>query len=103
MNQAPKTQKQARARTHTSNYNIECYWLISKLQLIQLSDNKLTNNKLSKNKMSNNNLASELVENMSFFKPITMEKIVNFTKKTINHCRLYNNPSYSRILIDSRL
>ena len=44
------------------NYNFECDWPI------ELSDNKL----------SNNNLASELVENRSLFKPITIEEIVNF-------------------------
>ena len=49
------------------NYNFECDWLT------ELSDNKMTNNKLS-----DNNLASELVENRSFFKPITIEKIVIF-------------------------
>ena len=38
------------------NYNFECEWPI------QLSDNKLSNDKLS-----DNNLASELVENRSFF------------------------------------
>ena len=42
------------------NYNFECDWLI------ELSDNKL----------SGNNLASELVENRSFLKPITIEEIV---------------------------
>ena len=49
------------------NYNFECDWLI------ELSDNKLSNNKLSVN-----NLTSELVENRSFFKPITIEEIVIF-------------------------
>jgi len=44
------------------NYNFECDWLI------ELSDNKL----------SDNNLASELVENRSFLKPITIEEIVIF-------------------------
>ena len=42
------------------NYSFECDWLI------ELFDNKLFNNKLS-----DNNLASELVKNRSFFKPIT--------------------------------
>ena len=42
------------------NCNFECDWVI------ELSDDKL----------SDNNLASELVENMSFFKPITIEEIV---------------------------
>ena len=40
-----------------SNYNFECDWLTE---------------------LSNNNLASELVENRSFFEPITTEKIVVF-------------------------
>ena len=38
-------------------------------------------NKLSNNKLSDNNLASELVENRSFFKPITIEEIVIFMTK----------------------
>ena len=33
---------------------------------------------LSDNKLSDNNLASELEENRSFFKPITIEEIVIF-------------------------
>ena len=49
------------------NYIFECDWLI------KLSDNKLSNNKLS-----DNNLANELVENRTFFKPITSEEIVIF-------------------------
>ena len=49
------------------NYNFECYWPI------ELSDNKLSNNKLS-----DNNLASELVENRSVFKAITIEEIEIF-------------------------
>ena len=44
------------------NYNFECDWFV------ELSDNKL----------SDNNLASELVGNGSFFKPITIEEIVIF-------------------------
>jgi len=44
------------------SYNFESDWLI------ELSDNKL----------SDNNLTSELVENRSFFKPITIEEIVIF-------------------------
>ena len=44
------------------NYNFECDWLI------ELSDNKLFDN----------NLASELVENKTFFKPITIEEIAIF-------------------------
>ena len=35
-------------------------------------------NKLSYNKLSHNNLASELVENRSFFKPIKIKEIVIF-------------------------
>ena len=54
------------------NYNFECDWLI------ELSDNKLSDNKLSNNKQSDNNLASELVENRSFFKPITIEETIIF-------------------------
>lgn len=42
------------------NHNLECDWLI------ELSDYKL----------SDNNLASQLVENMEFFEPITIEEIV---------------------------
>ena len=49
------------------NYNFECDWFI------ELSDNKL-----SYNKLSDNNLTSELVGNMSFFKPITIEEVVIF-------------------------
>ena len=49
------------------NYNFECDWLT------ELSDNKLSNKKLP-----DNILASELVENGSFFKPITIEEIVIF-------------------------
>ena len=45
------------------NYDFECDWFV------ELSDNKL----------SDNNLASELVGNRSFFKPITIEEIVIFT------------------------
>ena len=76
-----KTQKQARAHAHVIttlivigwlNYIFECNWLI------ELSDNKLSNNKLSNNKLSDNNLASKLVENRTFFKPITGEGIVIF-------------------------
>ena len=44
------------------NYNFEFDWFV------ELSDNKL----------SDNNLASELVGNRSFFKPITIEEIVIF-------------------------
>ena len=39
---------------------------------------KLSNKKLSDSKLFGNNLASELVENESFFKPITIEEIVIF-------------------------
>ena len=54
------------------NCKSECDWLI------ELSDSKLSDNKLSDNKLSDNNLAGELVENRSFFKPITIEEIVIF-------------------------
>ena len=47
------------------NYNFECDWFV------ELSDNKL----------SDNNLASELVGNRSFFKPITIDEIVIFVIK----------------------
>ena len=50
------------------NYIFECDWLI------ELSDNKLSNNKLSNNKLSDNNVASELVENKTFY---TNHKRVN--------------------------
>ena len=46
----------------------ECDWLI------ELSDNKVSNGK-----PSDNNLAGELVENRSFFRPITIQAIVIFT------------------------
>ena len=60
------------------NYNFECDLLI------ELSDNKLSDNKLSDNK-----LASELVENKSFLKPITIEKIVIFMiMKIKNHTEI---------------
>ena len=49
------------------NYNFECDCLI-----------ELSCNKLSDNKLSDNNLASELEENMSFLKPITIEEIAIF-------------------------
>ena len=49
------------------NYNFEFDWFV------ELSDNKL----------SDNNLASELVGNRSFFKPITIEEIVIFMIKRI--------------------
>ena len=41
------------------NYNFECEWLLE----------------LSNNKLFDDNLASKLVENRSFFKPITIEEI----------------------------
>ena len=44
------------------NYIFEFDWLV----------------KLSNNKLSDNNLASELVENKTFLKPITNEEIVIF-------------------------
>ena len=49
------------------NYNFECDWLIE---------------------LSDNNLASELVENRSFFTPITIEEIVIFM---INIIIIYKN------------
>ena len=44
------------------NYNCERDWLTE----------------LSNNAMSDNNLVSELIENKSFFKPITIKEIVIF-------------------------
>ena len=44
------------------NYNFEFDWFVE----------------LSGNKLSDNNLASELVGNIFFFKPITIEEIVIF-------------------------
>ena len=61
------------------NYNFECYWPI------ELSDNKLSNNKVSNNKLSDNNLASELMENRSVFKSITIEEIVIFMIKVVKN------------------
>ena len=64
------------------NYIFKCDWLIelsdNKLSNNKLSNNKLSDNKLSNNKLSDNNLASGLVENRTFFKPITSEEIVIF-------------------------
>ena len=51
------------------------------LAYIELFDNKLSTNRLSNNKLPDNNLASELVENRSFFNPITIEEIVIFMIK----------------------
>jgi len=65
------------------NYNFECDWLI------ELSDNKLSDNKLSDNKLSDNNLTSELVENRSFFKPITIEEIVIFMIRRVYNIELH--------------
>ena len=56
------------------NHNFECDWLI-----------ELFDDKLSDNRLSNNNLASELVENRSFFKPSTVEEIVIFMISWIIH------------------
>ena len=72
--------KRAHARTSLQlwmwlvdlNYNFECDWPI------ELSDNKLSTNKVSNNKLYDNNLTSELVENRSVFKLITIEEIVIF-------------------------
>ena len=52
------------------NYDFECDWLIE----LSVSDNKLPNNKLSDNYVK----LGELVENRSFFKPITIQEIVIF-------------------------
>ena len=64
---------------------LKCNWLIWTTALnaifdwlIDLSNNKLSDKKLSDSKLSDNNLTSELVENSSFFKPITIEEIVIF-------------------------
>ena len=59
------------------NYNFEFVWFV------ELSDNKL----------SDNNLASELVGNRSFFKPITFAEIVIFM--IIHEIVIY--PLYSAI------
>ena len=59
-------------------YYFECDWLV------ELSDNKL----------SSNNLASELVENRRFLKPITIEEIVIFM--------ISINIRYSNLIIPSR-
>ena len=47
------------------NYNFECDWFVERFD----------------NKLSYNNLASELVGNRSFLKPITIEEIVIFMIK----------------------
>ena len=52
-----KNSQVMKERENFLNYNFECDWLIE---------------------LSDNNLASELVENKSFFKPITIEEIVIF-------------------------
>jgi len=48
------------------NYNFECDWLIE---------------------LSDNNLASELVENRRFFKPITIKEIVIFMINSVTSVR----------------
>ena len=53
----------------------------NKLSNNKLSNNKLSNNKLSNDELSDNNLASELVKNRTFFKPIAREEIVIFYDK----------------------
>ena len=53
-----------------SNDNFECDWHF------ELSDNELSDNELSGDELSDNNLASELVENRSFFTPVAIEEIV---------------------------
>ena len=55
--------------TKDLNYIFECDWLI------KLSDNKLSSNKLSNNKLYDNNLASELVENRTFFNQSEARKL----------------------------
>ena len=57
------------------NYNFECDWLI------KLSDNKLSNI---------TNLASELVENRSFLKPVTIKEIVIFMIRPVKSKRERN-------------
>ena len=54
------------------NFIFECDWLI------ELSDNKL-----SDNNVSDDSSTSELVENRTFFKPITSEEIVIFMISTL--------------------
>ena len=58
-----------------SNDNFECDWHFE-LSDNELSDNELSDNELSDDELSDNNLASELVENRSFFTPVTIEEIV---------------------------
>ena len=60
------------------NYNLECDWLI------ELFDNKLFDK----------NLASELVDDMSFFKPITIEEIVIFMSNKFMTIISYFNFSF---------
>ena len=63
-----------------SNDNFECDWHFelsdNELSDNELSDNELSDNELSDDELSDNNLASELVENRSFFTPVTIEEIV---------------------------
>ena len=87
------------------NYNFECDWFV------ELSDNKLSDNKLSDNKLSelsDNNLARQLVGNISFFKPSTIEEIVIFmiregntwltsVKSFLTHGPLFSSVSWSKI------
>ena len=67
-------------------YKFECDYNFQCDRLIELSDSKLSDDKLSadkpsNNKLSDNNLARELVENMIFFKLITIVEIVIFMIK----------------------
>ena len=64
------------------NYNFECDWFVE----------------LSNNKLSDNNLASELVGNRSFFKPITIEKIVIFMIRRDIYYEMITPLSYLRFL-----
>ena len=68
--------------------NCELFHVTLELRLVDLSYNfecdcfiELFDNKLSNNKLSDNNLESELVDNMNFLKPITIEEIVIFMIK----------------------
>ena len=63
------------------------WWLKSTLWLVDLTYNFESDwlIELSDNKLSNNNLASKLVENRSFLKPITIKEIVIFMINTVIH------------------
>ena len=98
------------------NDNFACDWLIelsdnklsdnklcdnklsdNKLSDNKLSDNKLSDNKLSDNKLSDNNLAGELVENRSFFKPITIKEIVTQGLFMINSVFFLNSKTRRQV------